>query len=142
MDISLKINELLKSKNLTVNGLANKTGISFTGLRSALKVNDFKISTLENIASALDVPIQYFFDVKNETANDCKQIEIQHKHLTEKYKLLILFLESFTKDARNDLMVKSKLDSETKHLLKVIMALCDFDLTQETKEALKKIISE
>ncbi len=62
MSIEKKIKDLYKSKLMTQEDLANKIGITVQGLSKALRTNDFKISTLEKIAGALDVPLGYFFE--------------------------------------------------------------------------------
>ena len=62
MDISKKINELRVEKKVKVTELAGKIGLTYAGMNKAFNTNDFKISQLQKIADALDVPISYFFN--------------------------------------------------------------------------------
>lgn len=60
--ISNKIKSLLKEKGLRIEDLANNIGYSRMGLTTALKSDDFKVSTLMKIAEVLNVPVSCFFD--------------------------------------------------------------------------------
>ena len=60
--ISDSINKLRKEKKVSQRELANKIEMSFRGLQVALDKDDFKVSTLEKIAKALQVDISYFFN--------------------------------------------------------------------------------
>jgi len=62
IDISKKIHELLRIRNITKGKLAKELGITEQGLYKMLKTNDCKVSTLEKIAKYLNAPIAYFFD--------------------------------------------------------------------------------
>ena len=66
MDISLKINDLRKIKQISQRELSTKVGLSLTGLQKALEKNDFKTSTLVKIAEVLGVPVGYFFEEGDE----------------------------------------------------------------------------
>ncbi|MFQ3578552.1 MAG: helix-turn-helix transcriptional regulator [Bacteroidales bacterium] len=55
-----KLEEVRKSRNLSIEELANKIKMSKTGLHNAIKSGIFKIATLEKIAKVLDVPLSYF----------------------------------------------------------------------------------
>lgn len=75
-----RIQELCDSKNISIKKLAKMTGLSFSGLYSAIRNNSLKIETLEKIAVALKVPITAFFDVEVKdimvfTENDIVEIE-------------------------------------------------------------------
>ena len=60
--ISNKIKDIMKSKKISQEELANKIGMTKNGLNNNLTANDFKISVLEKIAKSLGVPVSYFFD--------------------------------------------------------------------------------
>ena len=60
--ISNKIESLRKEKKIIQTHLANSLGITLRAYQIAIKNNDLKISTLEKIAQALEVPITYFFE--------------------------------------------------------------------------------
>lgn len=62
MEISKKIRNLYKSKGYTMAELAKKIGMTQAGLSKSLISEDFKISLLEKIANALEVPVNYFFE--------------------------------------------------------------------------------
>ena len=64
MDISKNIRRIYKTKGLTIEKLALKLGLTQSGLSRMLTTDDFKVSTLEKIAKALDVPVISFFDDK------------------------------------------------------------------------------
>ena len=64
--ISEKIVDLYKRQRITLEELAEKIGMSKTGLHNALKSGDFKISTLARISKALEVPVSYFFEENSE----------------------------------------------------------------------------
>lgn len=55
--ISSNINKFRKAKKITLEELAKKIKMSYTGLRLALENDDFKISTLTKIADVLGVDI-------------------------------------------------------------------------------------
>lgn len=57
-----KLNKLIDGKKTTKASIIKKTGISRPALDSILEGNDFKVSNLEKIASALCVSVGYFFD--------------------------------------------------------------------------------
>ena len=58
-----KIIDLYKSQRLTQEELAKKSGISKTALSQILlRQSNPKISIVEKIANALNVPVGYFFD--------------------------------------------------------------------------------
>ena len=64
-----KIRELCKEKGLTLSGLADKVGISNTGLHSIFKNNVTTIATLEKICNVLGVSPNYFFEYDEQTAS-------------------------------------------------------------------------
>ena len=62
--IGKKISELLKIRGMKQTELARITGVSKTTINSIITRNNKNVdfSTMEKIADALDVPIEYFFD--------------------------------------------------------------------------------
>jgi transcriptional regulator with XRE-family HTH domain len=61
MTISELIMKKAEERRLSLLALSEMVGISYKGLRDALSRNDFKLSLLQKIANALNVPITYFF---------------------------------------------------------------------------------
>jgi len=62
MSVSKKIRELLKTKEISIEDLANKVEMTRNGLSNNLSSDDFKLSTLQKIADFFKVPISYFFE--------------------------------------------------------------------------------
>ncbi len=62
INISKKIKELMKLKNITQKDFAEQIGMTRNGFQVALANNDFKLSVLEKIATTLDFPLAYFFE--------------------------------------------------------------------------------
>jgi transcriptional regulator with XRE-family HTH domain len=60
--ISNKIEQLRKEKNVKQTDIAQAIGFTVSGYQKAIQANDFKVSTLEKIAEALEVPVTYFFE--------------------------------------------------------------------------------
>jgi len=56
-----RIKELIAQKKLTVVNLCDKVGITEGGFYASIRNNSMKISTLEKIASALNVELQEIF---------------------------------------------------------------------------------
>lgn len=59
-----KLKELLEAKKIKAGTLATLTGISKSTIYSIIKRNNKNVdfSTMEKIADALDVPVEYFYD--------------------------------------------------------------------------------
>lgn len=57
-----KLLRLIDGKKITKAYIVKKADISRPALDSILAGNDFKVSNLEKIAAALNVPVGYFFD--------------------------------------------------------------------------------
>ena len=68
--ISSKIEKLRSEKNISLTALGNGIGMTHRGIKSALEVGDFKVSTLLKIADFFGVPITYFFDDKGSNELD------------------------------------------------------------------------
>ena len=66
MGIGEKLDELLKSKNISKSVLARKTGIPYTTICSIISRDGSKVKmdTLVKIAEELGVPLEYFFTNK------------------------------------------------------------------------------
>ena len=58
---TLRIKEICKQKNMTLEMLAQKLGIHRTSLAQAMSRNSFSTTRLEEIANALDVPVWQLF---------------------------------------------------------------------------------
>lgn len=57
-----KIKPLLRQRGMTAQQVAKELGITVQALCKMTRENTTKISTLEQIAKLLDVPVSYFFD--------------------------------------------------------------------------------
>lgn len=57
----MRIKELLKEKGLTQQELADKVGVSYQSMKQTLNAPSVTTSTLEKIATALDVPMWQLF---------------------------------------------------------------------------------
>jgi transcriptional regulator with XRE-family HTH domain len=64
--ITFKIKKILEKQKMTVQELSAKTDISRSSLDSMFERDDFKVSTLEKIAEALNTPLSTFFDDRTE----------------------------------------------------------------------------
>ena len=60
LNMEEKIQQILKEKGMRMANLAAKLGVNQSNLSKKLK-NDPKVSLIERIASALDVPVSTFF---------------------------------------------------------------------------------
>ena len=59
-----RINDILQQRGITLNSFAEAIGMSPSGVKQMIKRNSTRIQTLEQIAEALNCPIEYFFDNK------------------------------------------------------------------------------
>jgi transcriptional regulator with XRE-family HTH domain len=66
----LRIKEICKEKDISLDGLSKKLGIGYQSLHSAMTGNP-KLETLEKIAVALDVSVSELFESKNESTLTC-----------------------------------------------------------------------
>ncbi len=89
MDISNKIRELQKAKNLTQKQISDKIGLTLTGFQNCLKNNEYKVSLLCRIADAFEVPVTTFFDVENEkSTKGCEEVLKENENLKDKKRFL------------------------------------------------------
>lgn len=67
-----KLRNLLKLRGMKQTELAEKIGVSKTTINSIITRNNKSVdfSTMEKIADALDVPIEYFFDRPGKSATE------------------------------------------------------------------------
>lgn len=65
---TLRIKEICKQKNMTLEMLANKLGIHRTSLAQAMSRNSFSTTRLEEFAKALNVPVWQLFVSAEEAA--------------------------------------------------------------------------
>ncbi|GAB6868775.1 helix-turn-helix domain-containing protein [Bacteroides rodentium] len=68
----MRIKELLKEKGLTQQELADKVGVSYQSMKQTLNAPSVTTSTLEKIATALDVPMWQLFASPEEVAKEAK----------------------------------------------------------------------
>lgn len=109
MNISDKITQIRKEKKISLAEMAEKMGISYQGLQQMIKLNDYRVSQLEKIATILEIPISSFFsDFENEIKDlfvllgDENNDMIIEKLIYTKYEKLIVS----NKDVYN--MIKEK----------------------------------
>jgi len=88
-DLSI-IKTICDTRNISIIELAKKVGISSVGLYRVINTNSTKVSTLEKIATALDVPINIFFD----------EINDEHDIIVKKLNIQI-FLQDILIEQRN-----------------------------------------
>ena len=76
MQISNKIDNLLKERKINFNDLAKHVGMSRQGLRSSITNDILKVSTLESIADFFKVDITYFFTdtIKSKQTSDIDKV--------------------------------------------------------------------
>jgi len=65
-----KLVDLMKINKINQRELAKLINQSQTALSQSIQRQDLKISTLEKIAAALNVPVSYFFDEDNKGNNN------------------------------------------------------------------------
>lgn len=61
MLISNKIKNLIEQSRIQQKELAERIGMTPNGLRNALELDDFRVSTLEKFSEIFKVPITYWF---------------------------------------------------------------------------------
>lgn len=66
----MRIKELLKEKGMTQQALADKVGVSYQSMKQTLNAPSVTTSTLEKIATALDVPLWQLFASPEEVSTD------------------------------------------------------------------------
>ncbi len=91
------IKELIEKKNLTVKSFAEKVGISRESVYDIYQKEDTKSSTIDKIASVLEVPIASLYENTNmvaEPAESYKSYRDKYYELLEKHNAL---LEDLTK---------------------------------------------
>ena len=104
--ISNKIEQLRKEKNVKQTDIAQAIGFTVSGYQKAIQANDFKVSTLEKIAEALEVPVTYFFEDSG-----------------DKHFLSEIFLETKSEDAPLQKHFLCEIFYETKNAKEEINAL-------------------
>ena len=102
MNISDKITQIRKEKKISLAEMAEKMGISYQGLQQMIKLNDYRVSQLEKIATILEIPISSFFsDFENEIKDlfvllgDENNDMIIEKLIYTKYEKLIVSNKDF-----------------------------------------------
>lgn len=68
----MRIKELLKEKGLIQQELADKVGVSYQSMKQTLNAPSVTTSTLEKIATALNVPMWQLFASPKEIARQAK----------------------------------------------------------------------
>ena len=68
----MRIKELLKEKGCTQQELADMVGVSYQSIKQTLNASSVTTSTLEKIATALNVPMWQLFASSEEAAQQTK----------------------------------------------------------------------
>lgn len=98
MNTIQRLYELMRERNLSLNKLANLSGIKYSTLQMAVKRGgQLSIDTIERICAGLDIPLVSFFDVAEaQKSNETVKI-VADKPLTsdEIKKLRLLLAERY-----------------------------------------------
>lgn len=134
MDVNKKIRDYVKNKGVSQFELAKLTGISQPNIHRLLNANDIKISQLSKITKALKLPITYFFDGKENVANE--EIDAYKKRIGE--------LEEMLGDKRRIIIERERHEVEqVKKLLEDILKNEFKDLSEQDKtEAYEIVVTE
>lgn len=63
MDTVKRVEDLIKKKDMTMYQLAQKSGLSYSTIRTTQRRNgQLTVDTIESICEALDMPLKDFFD--------------------------------------------------------------------------------
>ncbi len=89
MSITEKVKEYMRLKNIPHTTLAEKLNTSNQNISRILNSDDLKVSTLEKIAKALDLPIKYFFDDDLKEVIELEEIKAQLNTLQEKVRSIV-----------------------------------------------------
>ena len=148
-----KIEELAKSKGLTLGGLAEKIGVTRAGFYRTLEQKTMKVETLEKIAQVLDVPVCDFFA---DQEDDLESVNVMKKFLSTQNDLLVLAMHLLFNVRTTSLRLyeavvslKKALDDEqkaacfdhpaAKDLNRLIDLLSDGDKIYENDDAITKL---
>lgn len=74
----MRIKEVLKEKGITQQELADKVGVSYQSIKQTLNAPSVTTSTLEKIATALDVPLWQLFASSEEVQETKNTITCPH----------------------------------------------------------------
>ncbi len=81
-----KIDKALKNSGITQTEFLKKIGLTRAGYVKALKNRSLKVSTLQKISEALNMPISHFFpgfEARPETLKEMSQLEQKNRELSE-----------------------------------------------------------
>jgi len=94
MNTIQRLYELMRERNLSLNKLANLSGIKYSTLQMAVKRGgQLSIDTIERICAGLDIPLVSFFDVEQvQKANDTVKIVADKPLTSDEIKELRLLL--------------------------------------------------
>ena len=94
MNTIQRLYEIMRERNLSLNKLANLSGIKYSTLQMAVKRGgQLSIDTIERICAGLDIPLVSFFDVEQvQKANDTVKIVADKPLTSDEIKELRLLL--------------------------------------------------
>lgn len=76
----MRIKELLKEKGLTQQELADMVGVSYQSMKQTLNASSVTTSTLEKIATALNVPMWQLFASPEEVRHKSDALSLTCPH--------------------------------------------------------------
>jgi len=85
----MRIKELLKEKGLTQQELADKVGVSYQSMKQTLNAPSVTTSTLEKIASALNVPMWQLFASPEEVQPKKDGLSVKCPHCEKSFNINI-----------------------------------------------------
>lgn len=85
----MRIKELLKEKGLTQQELADKVGVSYQSMKQTLNAPSVTTSTLEKIATALDVPMWQLFASPEEVQPKKDGLSVKCPHCEKSFNINI-----------------------------------------------------
>jgi len=100
MNTIQRLYELMRERNLSLNKLANLSGIKYSTLQMAVKRGgQLSIDTIERICAGLDIPLVSFFDVEQvQKTNDTVKIVADKPLTSDEIKELRLLLAERLKE--------------------------------------------
>lgn len=73
----MRIKDVLKEKRITQQMLADKMNVSLSAVKQMVSANSLTTTTLEKIATALDVPIWQLFVSEDEVRPASDEVEVR-----------------------------------------------------------------
>lgn len=142
MSVNKKILNYIKENGIIQSELCKKLGYTQANLSRILNSDDIKVSQLEKICEALEVPILKFFDgaeiysvsaVEN-LKQELEVLKKQVKHYSELYEDGKGETKNLIKMVKETFSIDPKISNEAMHSLKIITKFFDEDAPDGMKE--------